>query len=291
MGQKFTNNARSRLVGALSGSATSFTVEASTADLFPIANTPNWLASVDWFKATIENSLGQVEIVKVGVRSLGSGVFSNVLRAQDGTSAIAFDAGSVVGLRFTSADLQSIFDSFETMVQITGDQSINGVKTFLQKVVGDLQGKADTAGHADTADASEAAETAETVTGTVADGAVATTQAAKDATHKVATNAFVDRMRSMHASTNAATLVISDRGSVVRRAAATTVPAGVFAQDDVVTIKNTSGTPFNVIAGAGMTLIRAGTTTIGSFSLGANGLVTILFDSAGQATYSGAGVS
>ena len=291
MGQLTKNFATSRLVGALNSSATSFSIEAPSADTFPVANTSDWLVVNNWFRAVIEGELGNFEIVKVGVRTSGSGLFSNVIRAQEGTAAQAFDAGSVVRLSFTAEDLQAIITAMEQAVRLTGNQNIAGVKTFVEDIIRDLAGNAATADEADHAVAADSALVAGIVSTTVADGAVATTQAAKDASAKVATNAFADRFRSMFSSTNAATLVISDRGSVVRRAAATTVPAGVFAQDDVVTIKNTTGTAFNVIAGAGMLLIRAGTSTTGTFSLAANGIVTILFDSAGQATYSGAGVS
>lgn len=140
MTQKFTSNARSRLVGALSNSATSFTVEAATADLFPIANTVDWLVPASWFKATLENSLGQVEVVRVGVRSLGSGVFSNVQRAQDGTTAIAFDAGAVVGLRITHKDIENalagVVEQLAVALSATvgGDLAVSGAASILGKL-------------------------------------------------------------------------------------------------------------------------------------------------------------
>lgn len=290
MGQKFTNNARSRLVGALSNSATSFTVESATADLFPIGTTSDWLTTLDWFKATIENSLGQIEIVKVGTRSLGSGVFSNVLRGQDGTTAIAFDTGAVVGLRITATDLEDSIQRALNAVQLEGNQSVAGIKTFSQTIVGNLNGNAASADEADHAAAADAALVAGIVSTTVADGAVATTQAAKDATTKVATNAFVDRMRSMHSSTNVSTLILADRGSVVRRAATTTVPSAVFAANDVVTVKNTSGVNISLAEGAGLTMRKAGTITTGSLTIGPYGFATILFDSSTECAAAGPGV-
>lgn len=130
MTQRFSNNARSRLVGALSNSATSFTIEADTADLFPVANTVNWLTPLNWFKATIQNSLGQVEIVRVGVRTLGSGVLSNVQRAQDGTSAIAFDAGSIVGIRITAQDIEDALAGNLDQLQVDGPAVVDGPTTL-----------------------------------------------------------------------------------------------------------------------------------------------------------------
>lgn len=289
MGQKFTNNARSRLVGALSNSATSFTVESATADLFPIGTTSDWLTTLDWFKATIENSLGQIEIVKVGTRSLGSGVFSNVQRGQDGTTAIAFDAGAVVGLRITATDLEDSIQRALNAVQLEGNESIDGIKTFLQTIIGDLQGNADTATLAALASVAASADAlkADIVIPT---GATGTTQAAKDATTKMATTAFADRMRSMLSSTNASTLILADRGSVVRRAATTTVPSGVFAANDVVTVKNTSNVNISLVQGSGLTMRKAGTTVTGDLTIGPYGFATILFDSGTECAAAGPGV-
>jgi hypothetical protein len=129
MSQRFSNNARSRLVGALNNSATTFTIESATADTFPVANTTNWVTPLNWFKATIQNSLGQVEIVRVGTRGLGSGIFGNVLRGQDGTTAIAFDAGAVVGLRVTAEDIEAALALLEENNTFSGDNNFSGDNT------------------------------------------------------------------------------------------------------------------------------------------------------------------
>lgn len=128
MSQKFANNARSTLVGALTAAATSFTIDSSTADLFPVGNTTNWLAPGDWFKAVIENSLGQIEIVHVGVRNAGSGLFSSVLRGKDGTVALDFSAGAVVSLRITAQDVEKcLAGEFPGPVTVGGKLTHNGV--------------------------------------------------------------------------------------------------------------------------------------------------------------------
>lgn len=164
MSQLFANNARSRLVAGISASATTLTVESATADLFPIANTPNWLTPVNWFKAVLQNALGQTEIIHVGVRTSGSGVFSNVLRGQEGTTARIWNAGDVVGLRLTALD-------YEGLVNIkTANNTFEGINTFTQPIVGDLQGNANTASHADTAGAATLAALANAI----ADGTVST---------------------------------------------------------------------------------------------------------------------
>lgn len=126
MTQKFSNYARSRLVGALSSGATSFTIEADTADLFKVANTTDWLTPLDWFKAVIENDLGQFEIVYVGVRSLSSGVFANVLRGQEGTTAIAWDAGAIVGCRVTAEDIENALAGVVDQLEVVGNAVVHG---------------------------------------------------------------------------------------------------------------------------------------------------------------------
>ena len=61
--------------------------------------------AADWFKATLQNTTGAVEIIYVRTRALGSGVLSNVLRAQEGTAALTLIAGDICSLRMTAVDL------------------------------------------------------------------------------------------------------------------------------------------------------------------------------------------
>lgn len=109
MPQQFTNNARALLTASIGAADTSMVVESDKAYLFPVANTGTGSvpAATDWFKVTLQNSAGDVEIVYVRSRPSGSSVFSNVIRGQEGTTALAFSAGTVVGLRITAADIQS----------------------------------------------------------------------------------------------------------------------------------------------------------------------------------------
>ena len=109
MPQLFTNNACALLASGITDTATSLTVEAAKADLFPTANVGTGaVPSVNnWFKATLQDAMGNVEIIYVRTRNAGSGVMSDVLRGQEGTIAKAFTAGSVVGVRITAADAQA----------------------------------------------------------------------------------------------------------------------------------------------------------------------------------------
>ncbi len=102
MGQKFSNNATALLISSISSSSTSFIVEADKADLFPVCT-----ASGDYFKATLENQSGNIEIIKVNTRIAGSNIFQSVVRAQDGTTALAFSVGSAVELRVVASDVET----------------------------------------------------------------------------------------------------------------------------------------------------------------------------------------
>lgn len=290
MPQRFFNSSRSRLVGALSAGADSFTVESLTADTFPVANTTDWLTPVDWFKAVLESDLGQREIVHVGVRANGSGVFSNVLRAQEGTVALSLPAGAIVGLRLTAQDVERMLGASIAAVLLTGNQTIAGNKTFSAAltaeagVIGDLQGNADTADVAALANA-------------LADGitipadAEATTPAVKDATTKVATMAAVDRLRGLLASESGSTLDIADRGAMKDLAGAVTIPAGVFARGDVVTLNSTTSSVISLLAGSGMTMRLAGTNLSGTRNMAGYSLATVVFEGPNACKVSGAGVS
>jgi len=136
MPQLFSNNARSTLANTISDTATSLTVQAGAADLFPAANvgTGSIPSTNNWFKATLQDVTGNVEIIYVRTRNAGSAVFSNILRAQEGTTARTFVAGTVVGLRVTAADIQA-------SINIPGaDNTFTGNNTFVEPIVGDLTG-------------------------------------------------------------------------------------------------------------------------------------------------------
>jgi len=148
MPQQFSNNARALLTSGISASDTSLVVEAAKADLFPTANTGTSPvpAATNWFKCTLQDSSGNVEIVYVRTRTAGSGVFGNVLRGQEGTTARTFAVGTVVGLRVTAADLQAALD-------LPGqNNTFTGTNTFTQAITasGGLTGNVTLLYNADT---------------------------------------------------------------------------------------------------------------------------------------------
>ena len=99
MVMKFTNNATSALVSGITNAATSLTVTSGQGALFPT------LGGSDYFYCTLANSSGNVEIIKVTARS--SDVFT-IIRAQDGTSALAWSTGDKVELRLVAANLNDL---------------------------------------------------------------------------------------------------------------------------------------------------------------------------------------
>ena len=115
-----------------------------------------------------------------------------------------------------------------------------------------------------------------------------------DATGTIATSAQVDQLRSLSTATTGSgggTLVIGDRGSLVSVTAGVTVPNGVFAANDVVTIYNNSASSITITQGASLTLRQVGTANTGNRTLALRGLVTVVFISGSEAVISGGGLT
>lgn len=106
--QKFANNARAELVAGISDSDTALTL-VSGGSLFPVANTGAAAIGpgADWFKLVLQDVTG-MEIVYCRTHVADSTGFSNLMRAQEGTTARTFSAGAVVGLRPTAGDAEDV---------------------------------------------------------------------------------------------------------------------------------------------------------------------------------------
>ena len=138
MAQQFKNNARALLVSSINSSVTSFVIESAKADLFPVADvgSSSLPSANSWFKATLQDSSGAVEIVAVRTRTAGSGVCSNVIRGYDGTTALSFVAGTVVGLRITAVDVQTSLDLPGQNNTFTGTNAFTGATTATTQTYG-----------------------------------------------------------------------------------------------------------------------------------------------------------
>lgn len=128
MPAKFTNNAFGTLASSISNSASTITLTSGNGARFPS------LGAGEFFYATLVDSSNNLEIVKVTARSTDS---LTVTRAQDGTSARAYSAGDRIELRPVAAVLTN-------MVQLDGNQTIAGTKTFSSTIVGSIDGNAAT---------------------------------------------------------------------------------------------------------------------------------------------------
>lgn len=89
-----SNNASSFLASILLVGGGSCTVDTGDGALFPT------ISGADYFYATLEDTSGNIEIVKVTART---GDVMTITRAQQGTSALEFPAGSVFELRMTAS--------------------------------------------------------------------------------------------------------------------------------------------------------------------------------------------
>lgn len=111
-----TNNAKGRLSGSLTNVATLLSLNTGQGSLFPTPTAP------DFFYVTIISAANAREIVKVTTRA--SDTFT-IVRAQDGTSALAFDADSRVELCPIAA-LHNNYPQLDKENTFVGDQTITG---------------------------------------------------------------------------------------------------------------------------------------------------------------------
>lgn len=107
MGIKLTNNAASTLLADINSTATALTLAAGTGELFPV------LGAGDYFNLTVISSAGAYEIMLCTARA---GDVLTVTRAQEGTIAAGFSAGSRVELRVTVANVRNIVDELDLLL-------------------------------------------------------------------------------------------------------------------------------------------------------------------------------
>ena len=89
------------------------------------------------------------------------------------------------------------------------------------------------------------------------------------------------------------TLVATDNGQCIVTNSGVTVPASIFAANNVVTIYNNSGSSITITQGSSMTLQFAGqsTSTTGNRTLALYGIATVLFLSSTSAVITGVGMT
>jgi hypothetical protein len=103
VGIKFTNNAEGTLTAGLTSIATiDLTLTAGDGLLFPTIV----LGAGNYFYATLVDSSGNREIIKVTEHQAGTDVFQTIVREQDDTTGIAFSIGDKVQLRLPKVILE-----------------------------------------------------------------------------------------------------------------------------------------------------------------------------------------
>jgi hypothetical protein len=113
----YTNNATTTLASSILVGATSLTVASGQGALFPNPTGSNY------FMCTLQStSTSATEIVKCTART--SDTFT-IVRAQEGTSASAFNAGDTVELRLTAGGLSN-FPQLTALSTYTGNQVMSG---------------------------------------------------------------------------------------------------------------------------------------------------------------------
>ena len=113
----------------------------------------------------------------------------------------------------------------------------------------------------------------------------------KDASTQIATDAFVDRLRSFLTGIDSGTPTLADRGCLLKVTAGVTLPVSVFAAGDTFSIYNDSASNITLTQGASLTLRLGGTATTGDRTLAQRGIATVVFISATEAVIGGMGLT
>lgn len=121
---KFANNASSKLASPISASDTSFTITSGEGVKFPV------LGAGDTCHCTILKSDGTNEIVLVTARA--TDVFT-ATRGQEGTAAVAFNAGDRVENRITASTLGEMQTSITTLAATLASlgTTVTGMSPYL----------------------------------------------------------------------------------------------------------------------------------------------------------------
>lgn len=96
--QLFKNNAYSTLAAGLLVGGTTLVVVAGQGDRFPV------VSGSDFALVTLQDASNNIEVVKVTARAAGADSMT-IVRAQEGTTARAWNIGDIAELRITSAGL------------------------------------------------------------------------------------------------------------------------------------------------------------------------------------------
>jgi len=116
MGLKLKNNAVSTLAAPLSENETLIRIQAGHGVRFPI------LSDGDWFPLALQNVQGDIEYARATSRA---GDVMTVVRAQEGSAPLIFDAGDAVFLSYTVAAIFATAGSSVVSVSVS-DATVSG---------------------------------------------------------------------------------------------------------------------------------------------------------------------
>ena len=130
---KLANNATSTIATAINASDVGVVLATGDGAKFPA------LAAGEYFYITFESTGGTYEIAKATARA---GDSLTIVRAQEGTTAQSFAAGSRVELRVTAASINDLIDEHDQASEIsfvpTGTISATNVQAAIAEVSGDV---------------------------------------------------------------------------------------------------------------------------------------------------------
>ena len=128
MATLYTNNASTTLASGITNSATSLTVTSGNGTKFPSPT------GIDYFMCTLQGASGTpIEIIKVTARSTDT---FTIVRAQEGTTASAFNANDIVELRVTAAEMTQINQLGQGNASMLKNRVINGQMVIDQRNAG-----------------------------------------------------------------------------------------------------------------------------------------------------------
>ena len=128
MAALYTNNASTILASGITNSATSLTVQTGNGAKFPNPTSP------DYFMCTLQGVSGTpIEIIKVTARSTDT---FTIVRAQEGTTASAFNANDIVELRVTAGEMTQINQLGQGNASTMKNRIINGAMVIDQRNAG-----------------------------------------------------------------------------------------------------------------------------------------------------------
>lgn len=128
----YANNAVGTLASGITNTATSLTLNAGQASLFPAPSAPQV------FYATITDAATQTLIEIVQVTAVSGNIFS-LVRAQDGTSALSWNQNDIVSQRTIALELRGFENAAEGLFGATGNNAAITPSTTLG-IVGTILG-------------------------------------------------------------------------------------------------------------------------------------------------------